>query len=568
MSDHNPPNSLDDSDSEQHNVIGSDGWQPVYRPKDLWKTWSVHEIYTGQAGKNRYVPKVLDHVVEPTTNQRWYVKTLDQLTLIPELVALGNSNNMSLSSQDLLFAVAPGWPSQAYRIYCDDTVFPYRMDVDGYLSIRAVQAAYAKVIHGSIYGEHEVVSKIYDAGGNFVTDRVPLQLVALEAGWTNYHIKTTETFYTNKKWQNGDVLSVVVYSQGGHVLGITPLSVINSNHLRDLNAPTKYITHISMDSPFVSETDPTRLELPLNWNKSSMNVMGVVHYSDGRSVKLPIDGNKFEMNISRLLSSIPGHEFDTTLRYLMDPTEAASPEVSAFNNGINQPIRVVITEANNSYTVKLYPVLRWNPNTSVYRLEWYLVNLDRQWVRDVTTYVQFAANQPVFNGGLYGAVQRVQVSLNLRSVMGTFKPYIHTQIVDITLYGSPVDYPTPFVYKASHMDSNTYGAHLWADRLGQKSLSIQATRPDQEAWLDELYGNLEPIAEIFEDESLRVRPTHVRVKYKTQEVDVPISEWNQPINFLDDIELHETVTLTWLRETSSGYLFLGIGCLIIQDVIV
>lgn len=556
------------SDSENHNVVGSDGIQPVYQPKELFRIWDIDVLYTGQQGSGRYVPKQNDWAVVTTTGSRWRVISVDPVTLIPTLEPFGDSINMALTAEDLLFAQAPGWPSEAYRIYLDSTIFPYRLDVDTFVTIRQVNAAYVKIIHGPLHGPHEVISKIYDASGNFVTENVPLSLTALEAGWTNYSWKCVDTCFTNKKFKDGDVLTVVVYSQDGHMLSFTNLAVVNSNFMRDLNAPRRVIKNIYARSPFLSETDPQRLLIPLNWNKSSMNVEGVVQYNDGSEVALPIDGRKFQLGgWQQILSSIPGQEFDLVLRYMMDGNESAAPEVIAHNNSIPYVMRGEVVQANNSYTIKLYPYPIWNFSTSAYSLKWFLINLDRQFVRDVTAYVRAAANTQVFNGALFGVVQRLQVSLNIRDIVGTYKPFVHTQVSEITLYGTPHNYPTPWVVLGSLTDNIPYGGNLRADKESAKSLSVHNNIEKYEDWLQRMYLNLFPLSETPEYTSSVIRPTHFIIKYKNQELTIPVENWRDVLFFVDDVDKHETVYLTWIRETSDAYMYLAIGALIVYNIV-
>jgi hypothetical protein len=275
--------------------------------------------------------------------------------------------------------------------FIDDTTFPYRLDVDDSLHLRAVSAAYVKIVRGSIYADYSVVAFQMDAAGNIETDNIALDLVAVEPGWVNYNIKTIRPSFTNTKFADGDVLTVLVFSREGHLLSHTPLVVVNSNFIRQSTAPIKHIKNISLKSPYLSETNPSLLQLPTNWNNNTLNIKGVLHYSDGSSVELPIDGRKFSLDgWDSMITSIPGQPFDFNLRYSMDAGEAAAPEVSAFNNGINLPIRAVLVEVNNSYSVKLYAYPVWNKISQTFVLKWYLTNLDRTFFRDVSQLVRIA----------------------------------------------------------------------------------------------------------------------------------------------------------------------------------
>lgn len=558
---------LPNDDAVNHDVYGSDGVQPIYYQGRMFWTYEIDEIYTGGPGKGKYVPNEKSHVVRYNTNERWYVKSLDKTTLIPELEPLGYSNNMVLSSTDLLFSAGPGDSSKAIRIYLDTTVYPYRLDVDAFAQIRQVQAAYAKIIYGPLYGEHEVISMMLDATGNLVSDRIPLSVCALEPGWTNYSIKTVDPCFTNRKFKNGDMLTLLVYSQSGHVLSSTPLSVVNSNTIRDLNQPLRYIRSIGIESPYLSETEPNLLLLPLNWTRASMNMVGVVHYSDGKTVKLPIDERKFKLvGGDQLLSNIPTHEFDMSLNYMLDPTEAAAPEIATFSRSIPFPLRVRITEINNSHTAKLFGCLFFDKVVNIYRLRWWLLNMDRRESIEVTSHVKVAANSPAFNGSLFGTVQRLQVTLNLRDVFPTIKPFYHTQVADITIYGLPTDYNTPWIIKNHHLDEKTYGGALHAEITAPTALSLKSRCADQAEWLDRFYYQLYPLVEDPNNPALKVKPTHVLVKYKTTETRIPVTDWDHAIQMGVVLETGGTVQLTWIKETATGDLYLAAGGTTLTDV--
>lgn len=554
------------TDGINHNVVGTDGIKPSYNPEGLWKTWAITEIYSGTSGSKRYVPKVLDHVIEPSTNTRYKVKSLSQVTLIAELEPLGSNNSLALSSQDLLFATGPGWPSQCYRVFLDDTVFPYRLDVDAFTWIRQVNAAYVKIIHGSIYGDHQIVSQVFDASGTFITDKVGLDLAAVEPGWQNYHIKTIKTCNCSQQFINGDVLTVIVYSNDGHILGITPLSVVNSNFIRALNAPQKSITHISLRSPFLSETNPNLLVLPLNWTTASMNLMGVVHYSNGSEVEIPVDGRKFTMRgLQQLLSNIPGQEFDMTLHYALDPTETTTHETSSFNNGINVNYRIQLVDPNYSYSIRLYAFPVWEETTQQYQLTFWMFNLERNIYRNVTGSIRFAANSSLFDGSRFGVLQRFQVSLNLRDIVPTYKAFAHTQVFEVSLYGKPSDFPTPWVVKHNLTDAAVYGGSLFGLIAEEGSVNLTSGIQTFEEWKDRFYLKSYPLTETPENPTSVIQPTHFDVLYNNQVTTFAIGQWDQNLILPTQGVVRKSVFIIFKREISTGSLYLAMASVVLKN---
>ena len=46
--------------SDAIGVVGVDGKTPVYNPSARFTIWSISEIYRGDIGHNRYIPRVND----------------------------------------------------------------------------------------------------------------------------------------------------------------------------------------------------------------------------------------------------------------------------------------------------------------------------------------------------------------------------------------------------------------------------------------------------------------------------------------------------------------------------
>lgn len=553
------------SDAINHSIVGSDGHVPSYDPDAKWHMWGLHEIYKGMEGKGKYIPKVLDNVKDPTTNMIYYVKSLDQLTLIPELVAIGSENSLGLNSNDLLFATGPGWPSQNYRIYYDNKVFPYRLSIHTFCQIRSVDAAYAKVVRGSFLGVHEVISEVYDPAGNFHSDKVELETVALEPGWVNYSIKVVKRFNTSKALQNGETLTVLIYSRDGNLLSHTPLVVTMSDTTQDLNVSSAYITQIGIKSPFRSDYDPTLLSFPLNWNKGSMNMMGTVTYSDGSTIEMPIDGRKFELlGLDQMLSSIAGAPVDMTLVYNLGPDEVTHVESLSHNNKITLPIRVQTTNINNSYTVKLFACPYWDTGIDGFRLRWWLLNLERNIYREVTTHVKFAANSAAFDPNGLGIVQRLQVSLNLRDIFPTYKPFVHTQIVEVTLYGHPNDYPTPWIVKHQLTDSIPFGGALNIQMVDNYNITLK-NNFEKDEWIRNFYMNMRPLSETPEVEDSVPVPTHFTLIVNGLEAEFPIDDFDKTLSLASPVRRFDTIHILFTRKVAGGTFYLGIGSLCVQQ---
>ena len=120
-------------------IVGVDGATPLYQPDGRWNVWSIHDIYRGDIGRNKFIPKVNDYVIEPETGSIYVVTDLNNVTFIPELSPItlkhGTSRDEIISSTN-----------DNYRIYYDKSVMPYTLAVDGLLRVYSSTASFARIL--------------------------------------------------------------------------------------------------------------------------------------------------------------------------------------------------------------------------------------------------------------------------------------------------------------------------------------------------------------------------------------------------------------------------------------
>ncbi len=565
--------SVPNTDAFNHNVVGNDGVKPSWNPEGLWKIWAMHEIYRGEAGgydtggltKPLWVANVLDYVEDVRTHETFQVSALPLDTLVPVLDPISR-NAQSLTQRDILTIRGPGYGSADHKISIDDTVFPYRLDVSPFAMIRTVEARYAKIISGSIFGPHRVIGFMMTSVGDLIDDKIPLDLIADVNGVTNYHIKNVQVCYTNEKFKDGDVLTVVLYSAAGHALSENQLVVINTNFMRDGTAPREYIKTVYIESPYLSTSDPYELQLPLNWNNSSLNMIGVVEYQSGRKVRLPLDGRKFYLEgLQQLLSAIPGHNHNLMLKYALERDENTVHSVSSFSNTIAQPYRVKQIKINNSYTAKLYAFPRWDASIEGYRLTFFLVNLDRNQFVDVTPHVKYVSGTPLFDGHSYGVTQRLQVSLNLRDIFTTYKPFVHTQAFEVSLYGTPTTYRSPWTVRQSASDPTPYGSELLAEKSADGStIRIDSGIDNYADWYDRLFKASNPLLSDGGNPSSYPAPTHFDIHIGKQVSTFPLSAWNLDLVVNGVLKNFINIDVVWKHVTPVSVMVVSVSSMILQ----
>lgn len=545
-------------------VVGTvDNQPPIYEPSARWCWWSIKEIFTGSTGSGKYIPKVLDFVMDPDTYTAYVVEALDPNTYVPTLVKKNPGNmDLTFSETDVLFGVGPGTQADTYRVYLDKTKTPFTLAVDTRLRVGGTMSAYCKIFRGStVDNSGKVISKIYDSNGQYISENVPLQLAAIDSH-VNYSIKVVDICKTTETMPDGEIVTAVFYDVTGAVVSKRQLMVENTSFIRDLNVSKKYVTGISLKSPFLSPSIEHQIDFPLNVPMNALNLIGVVSYSDGTTMELPCDGTKFTMfGLSQVISSIVGQKVDLVLRYALADGETAYTGV--MDKYVTAPYTLVNVNPNNSYTVKLFGYPYWLNDAVGYQMRWWMLNLDRNLWFDVTDKVIFNANTGPFNPKAYGYLQQKSISINLKNVSGAFKPFIHTQMVEITLNNPPDNVHTSWLMsQEASVTRPAYGQDLFAKRMSDNTINLNSGIVTFDEWNSRVYLNTYPLVNPA-TEIIPMSPTHFVVNYNGLDTEFPITDWNVDLNVGNGITQYSTVSIRFMKRTASGDLQLAIAAIVV-----
>lgn len=545
-------------------VVGTDGITPIYNPEGRWCWWNINEIYTGNAGSNFYVPNVNDYVMDSDLYIVYMVVGVDPTNLISTLIEVRpNNQSNNLSNNDILFGVGPGTQADTYRVYLDTSVTPFVMAVDARLKVAGTMCSYAKIFKGadtSVTGK--VISKLYNQTGTLLSQNVPLELAAVDSH-TNHSIRVVSVCYSNDRLADGELVTVVFYSDAGHVVSKRQLLIENTAFIRSVNAGTKYISHISLETPFMTNTNDGLIEFPLNIPTQALNLVGVVHYSDGTTIKMPVDGGKFRMyGIDQYVSTIVGQKIELVLSYALSPDEVVYGAVAADGKYITAPYNIVTTKTDGSYMVKLFGYPVWQSDIAGYRMNWFLYNLDRNIKFNVTQYVTYG-NSLAFDPLAYGILQRLSVNINLRDVSGSFKAYIHTQSVDIVLKHPATDIRTPWLVGfESSISKPLFGEGLFA-KITVDKLNISSDILTKEQWLEKLYSYTYPLMD-KSTEVMPPAPNFFAIVYDNVRYEYPIENWNVDLTVGTIPNLTKTIFVEFFKRTPNADIQLSIAALVVR----
>lgn len=553
-------------------IIGVNGKVLVYDPDSTWKIWALQEIYRGTVDSGKYVPKVNDFVVDYTSGETWRVLDLDLTTFIPTLYRIKLiSEGNEFDNYDIILGQGPGSIYDTHRAYLDTSVTPHVLALEHRNYVHGTLARYAKIYRGSVAdeGDYRVISMFYDASGNFLGDQIPLELAYVPNAqvYATYAIPPCKT---NEDMPNGEIVTVVVFSDTGHVVCKDKYIVERTSYIRSVQDSIRYVTHISLESSFISASDPNLILYPVNTTLNSMNLIGVVHYSDGSKLKLPVDGNRFKLfGLEHFVSTIVGQEIPLVITYTLSPDESSYGTSVGATHHLSETYTAKTTEADNQYAVKLYCYPVWIDAVNGYRLEWFMYNLDRERVYNVTPYVTINSNVSFYNPTLFGVTQRLSVNINLQHASGAFANHIHTQTIDITLR-APADHPPTnwtIGFEAGQSPQFGVGNEAKMDFRNQnlKYLDISLGANNRTEWLERIYYATKPLINP-ESEDLPPEPDHFTISVGGPEQEFPISQWNSSLETALLMNDMNTLFVKFIRRTPDSDIHLSIAALPIHQI--
>lgn len=546
-------------------IIGTDGKNPIYDEDIPHRIWLMDDIWLGDSAEGKYVVKPKDLVYEiiggNTTLYR--VVSVDEETLIPTLKeTIIKVDNATFLEADILFGVGPGTQADTYRVYIDKSTSPYTLCVDQRLQVNGTMTKTAKIFKGStVDSSGEVISMLYDNSGNFISENIPLELVAIN-NHDNYAIKSIPPCKTKADLVDGEIVTAVLYGDDGGVVSKRQLLVENTAFIRNRDVSVKYISHISLECGFFSENNDHLIEFPVNLPLNSINLMGVVHYSDGSTLKLPVDGNKFQLaGLNDFVSTIVGQKVELVLIYTLSDDEVAYGTIVGEKHTMTEPYELLVTDINLDLSVKLFCYPEWQSEAAGYKLKFYMFSQDRNLWENVTPLVQFDDRTEALDGKLYGYKQFKTVYLNMRDVSSTYKNYTHVQNIEVILLRKPDGRNSLWKVK-SVADENLpyYGEKTFAilKKINNSyALKIDNEKNDVSEWLKSFYDVNTPMFNSLY-ETTYPKPTHfyltvdgVTTKYMVER------DWNKELILSKKPSLYKNAIILFTREVGGKILYLN-----------
>lgn len=275
-------------------VAGSiDGVRPVRGLfAGLMHIYEASEIFTGDIGEDKFVPKVGDMTIDHDTGVKRKVVSVNDNTYLSDLVKIDQGQTYN-DVQRIYGFDSP----ELYRLYVNNNTAPNTAVINKRLTVGGSQASYAIVFRGTNnFNPINSISEVHDAGGTFITNRIPLELVEYELNKTKAAIWSAQSFKISQDLQDGEIVTVLYYSDAGHVIHKSNILVENTAYIGEVYGSLKFIESIDLITPFLNADDPTSLTKLINTPISAANMRLVVNYSDGSvSQEYPLSSPEFDI---------------------------------------------------------------------------------------------------------------------------------------------------------------------------------------------------------------------------------------------------------------------------------
>lgn len=520
--------------------------EPIKNPGERFRQWNMAEIYTGPTGTGKYVPNVDDLGLNWSELSFYRCVHVDYVTGYSTWQRVNLNNNSGVDETlDVITGVGSGYTFESFRLWINTKQLPYTMNFDARLHLYGSKAAYIKVFEGNdITNEGRVVSAVYNASGVMTSENIPLELVKYSGDVTNLAVRTPVNAHCSTTLNVGEIVTAVVYGKDGSILSASRLIVAHSDAVRTLEASAKYITNIELISPYLSTTKADTLEYPLNMLVQSDSLKGRVRYSDGTFKEYPIDGVKFSlMGINGYIASEVGQEFPLILNYTLSKGEYAfGVSEPVPERSITRDYKLETIKSDDEYSVKIFALPEWL-NSGKWGLRYYLYNLERDAVHDITKFVELGSESKAFNGSNYDSVQDITIAFNMMNLGTSYNYYRQVQTVRVQLYRPASDLTATTYYTLGYTTDLKYGSGIKARASGTTNdykLDISCGHQDINTWLEYLYQSLSPLR-YTQTEATAPKPTHVRLRIG--------ASWSREVPLANVLSTISTISTTITQGT-------------------
>lgn len=391
------------------------------RKPDAYGIEDIYDPENPQSGK--YFPSLYSLVVD-TEGRLYYVSERNtsnySVTLTPcNFISTEENNEVTIIS----------YGNDKFCLYIDTRTDPHRLVVDAKFLVYGNNLVEYSLYKTDLSGEEHCISQYYDAAGNFVSNRIPLQ--SISESHPAYKFPTN--CHTTHDLAEGDPVVLRAYNNIGNLAAEITLYVRNAQWLNDLASHTSPIVSLNAEALQMMGDDFFLYE---KQDVSHLNIQPYLLYADGSRQDVNVDNTRcFIYGLDDVEPSYPGRSQTIIIKYFLNYKETTTVSTSDERRFLTCTKKIVVIDNDNDYTVKLSCVPIWSSAYNQWQLYWFAYTDDRQGVYDVTALVKYNKNYPFDStSASFGKEQRVVVEYDLQSIFQTDDPITGVQTLYLTLW--------------------------------------------------------------------------------------------------------------------------------------
>jgi hypothetical protein len=523
-----------------------------YNPDRGFRVWFKSDIKLAANQTDRWVANVNDLVVDYDMGFE-RVTDVEEGTWVPTLEAWEPKKHTDPDGEEnVLVGVGPGYSSESYRCFIDTSVTPYVLSPDKRLHFYGSMVASYAVFRGSDINKEtgDLISTFYDSSGNFLGPFIPLEAVEIQ-GQSVATIKAPMVGNTSTDLEDGERVTLVAYDDKEGVVSYAQLLVMNTQVLRQTDQSKRYIEGISIDTPFLSTSDPKVIEFPLNVMVKQLPMQGLIKYRGGKQSRMDVGIAPMTiMGLENYVATSEGQEFPITLRYQLAADEISYALVPTADRAITEKYVARTIPADGAYSCRLFVYPTWVNAATGYRLEFWLYNLDRQQYFNVTPYVELGVNSLAYRPRAYGEVQTLTYAVNLNKVDGRFAPFRYVTTFQLALLTSGETKASWEVFPRPDQPES-YGRNLIADMdyvsTNNWDMRLGNAAQTKTQWLQRMFYDAQPLVNT-EAEEFAPEPTHFIVEFAHNSYKFDVNQWNSVLRVNNDLVPGASLTIHWVCE--------------------
>jgi hypothetical protein len=214
----------------------------------------------------------------------------------------------------------------------------------------------------------------------------------------------------------------------------------------------------------------------------------------------------------------------------------------------------------------IYPV--WQNPVQGYALRFFLYNLDRKDVYDVTNLVEAGGSGPAFQPTLYNTQQDLAFAVQMNQVDSSFAAWRFAQTIGITLLRPGNDQSGDnWWVQYSPGQNPPYGVTTKAlstyVEVNNWSVDLTNGQTDFNTWLNQVYYAAQPLYD-SRSEVQAPQPNIMALVVDGTTYEFPITSWNLPFTITQTLTEGDDIFVEWIYRDGQNDLQLGCSAFIIH----